>query len=88
MSVNRLEARLAAMREQGAKGVAPYITAGDGGLETTLAVLHALDAAGAACVEVGIPFSDPIADGPVLQKAAERSLAAGTTLDGVLSMVQ
>jgi len=69
------------------RGLAPYVTAGDGGLETTLAVLHALDRAGAACVELGLPFSDPIADGPVLQAAADRALAAGTTFDGVLEML-
>jgi len=85
---NRLEARLAALRESGARGVAPYVTAGDGGLETTLCVLRALDGAGALCVELGVPFSDPIADGPVLQAAAQRALAAGATLDGVLDVVR
>ena len=69
------------------RGLAPYVTAGDGGLETTLAVLRALDRAGASCVELGLPFSDPIADGPVLQAAADRALAAGTTFDGVLEML-
>ena len=70
------------------RGVAPYVTAGDGGLERTLAVLSALEGAGAACVELGVPFSDPIADGPVLQAAAERALAAGTTVDGILDTVR
>ena len=69
------------------RGLAPYVTAGDGGLETTLAVLRALDRAGASCAELGLPFSDPIADGPVLQAAADRALAAGTTFDGVLGML-
>ncbi|HEX9792990.1 MAG TPA: tryptophan synthase subunit alpha [Planctomycetota bacterium] len=85
---NRLVTRMAALRARGGRGVAPYVTAGDGGLETTLAVLHALDAAGACCVELGVPFSDPIADGPVLQAAAQRALEAGTGLDGILSMLQ
>lgn len=81
--MNRLEERLADRRP----GLAPYVTAGDGGLDTTLAVLRALDRAGVTCVELGVPFSDPVADGPVLQAAAARALAEGTTLDGVLSVV-
>jgi len=76
------------MQTRGERGLAPYVTAGDGGLATTLEVLRALDGAGAACVELGVPFSDPIADGPVLQAAAERALAAGTSLDGILEMVR
>lgn len=79
--------RLAVMRERGERGLAPYVTAGDGGLETTLVVLRALERAGAACVELGLPFSDPIADGPVLQAASDRALAAGTTFEGVLAML-
>ncbi len=79
--------RLSVMRERGERGLAPFVTAGDGGLETTLAVLRALDRAGAACVELGLPFSDPIADGPVLQAAADRALAAGTTFEGVLGIL-
>ncbi|MFN0009146.1 MAG: tryptophan synthase subunit alpha [Planctomycetota bacterium] len=79
--------RLAEMRERGQRGLAPFVTAGDGGLETTLAVLHALDRAGATCVELGLPFSDPIADGPVLQAAADRALAAGATFERVLEML-
>jgi len=70
------------------RGLAPYVTAGDGGLDTTLAVLHGLERAGATCVELGLPFSDPIADGPVLQAAAQRALAAGTTFDGVLEVIR
>ncbi len=85
--MNRLERRLSDLRARGERGLAPYVTAGDGGLETTLAVLHALDQAGAVCVEVGLPFSDPIADGPVLQAAADRAIAAGTTFSGVLGML-
>lgn len=69
------------------RGVAPYLTAGDGGLEETLRALHAVEAAGACAVELGVPFSDPIADGPRLQEAAQRALDAGTTLDGILQML-
>ena len=84
----RLTRHLSALRARGEKGVLPYVTAGDGGLETTLEVLRALEHAGAAGIELGLPFSDPIADGAVLQAAAQRALEAGTTLDGVLDLVR
>ena len=85
---NRLESRLAAMRAEGRRAVAPFVTAGDGGSEVTLAVLRALDREGVACVELGLPFSDPIADGPVLQAASQRSLAAGTTFASTLEVLR
>lgn len=88
MSAERLEAKLAELQATDACAIAPYVTAGDGGLERTLGVLEALERAGAACCELGVPFSDPIADGPVLQAAAQRALAAGTTFDGVLDVVR
>jgi len=84
----RLERRLAELRASGVRGVLPYVTAGAGGLETTLEVLRALERGGAAGIELGLPFSDPIADGPSLQAAAQRALEAGTTLDGVLDTVR
>jgi tryptophan synthase alpha chain len=87
MSSNRLERALLALQVDGRAGVAPYVTAGDGGLETTKAILLALEEGGAACVELGVPFSDPIADGPILQAAAQRALDAGTNLRGILQMV-
>ena len=86
--MNRLEAAVGALAERGECGLAPYVTAGDGGLELTLDVLHALEGAGATCVELGVPFSDPIADGPLLQAAAQRSLDAGTTVTRILAMVE
>ena len=64
-----------------------YITAGDPDLPRTEGILRALDRAGADVLEVGVPFSDPLADGPVIQRATERALASGTTLSGVLQMV-
>jgi tryptophan synthase alpha chain len=85
---NRLVARLAAAKRAGERGVAPFVTAGDGGLSRTLAVLRALDRAGASCAELGLPFSDPIADGAVLQAAADRALAAGTTFAGVCEVLR
>ncbi len=84
----RLEQRFGALRQRGEKGVLPYITAGDGGLDTTLEVMRALERAGAAGIELGLPFSDPIADGPALQAAAQRALEAGTTLERVLDVVR
>ncbi len=68
-------------------GLVTYITAGDPDLPRTEGILRALDRAGADVIEVGVPFSDPLADGPVIQRATERALASGTTLRGVLDMV-
>lgn len=84
---NRLETELQRLRARNGRALAPFITAGDGGLDVTLTVLRALAKCDVPCVELGLPFSDPIADGPVLQSAAQRALAAGTTFDGVLEML-
>jgi tryptophan synthase alpha chain len=74
-------------REQGRAAFVPYLTAGDPDLESTGRLVAALARAGADVVELGVPFSDPIADGPVNQRAASRALAAGTTLAGILELV-
>jgi tryptophan synthase alpha chain len=66
----------------------PYVTAGDPNAAQTLAVARALERAGADILELGVPFTDPIADGPTNQRAAERAIASGTTLAGVLDMVR
>lgn len=66
----------------------PYVTAGDPSLARTAEIVRSLERAGAAVIELGVPFSDPIADGPTNQAAAERSLAAGTTLEGILDLVE
>lgn len=66
----------------------PFITAGDPDLETTAAALRILDRSGADIIELGVPYSDPLADGPVIQAAATRALQRGTTLDSVLEMLQ
>jgi tryptophan synthase alpha chain len=84
---SRLGAAFARIREQSAPGLVTYITAGDPDLPRTEGILRALDRAGADVIEVGVPFSDPLADGPVIQRATERALAAGTTLSGVLDLV-
>lgn len=70
------------------KAFIAYLTAGDPYPETTVPLVHALERGGADLIELGVPFSDPIADGPVIQRASERSLRAGTTLERILDMVR
>lgn len=71
----------------GKKALIPYITAGDPNLETTLLLMHEMVANGADILELGIPFSDPMADGPTIQAAVERALAQGVSLQSVLDLV-
>lgn len=85
--MRRIEAAFAALRAEGRTGLITYVTAGDPSLAITADILQALDRAGADVLEVGVPFSDPLADGPVIQRATERALAGGATLDGVLAMI-
>jgi tryptophan synthase alpha chain len=85
--MTRLQETFARLREHHSAGLVTYITAGDPDLERTGGILCALDRAGADVLEVGVPFSDPLADGPVIQRATERALAAGTTLSGVLDLL-
>ena len=85
---NRLVRTTARLLASGSTGIAPYLTAGDGGFARTRSLLEAVERAGASCVELGVPFSDPIADGPVLQAAASRALDGGATLDGVVRCVR
>ena len=86
--MSRLADTFARLRAAGTPGLVTYVTAGDPDLASTEGILRALDRAGADVVEVGIPFSDPLADGPVIQRATERALAAGTTLLGVLALLK
>lgn len=76
------------LRTERRPGLVTYTTAGDPDLPRSADVIRALDRAGADVLEVGVPFSDPLADGPVIQRATERALAAGTNLSGVLSMIE
>lgn len=85
--MSRIDAAFASMRQERRPGLVTYVTAGDPTLARSAEVLIALDRAGADVLEVGVPFSDPLADGPVIQRASERALAAGATLDGVLGML-
>lgn len=85
--MSRIAKRFEQLRAAGRKGLIPYVTAGDPAPGTTVAVMHALVAAGADVLELGVPFSDPMADGPVIQAACERALAKGVRLADVLDMV-
>ena len=85
--MSRLDERFSTLRRTRRTGLVTYVTAGDPDLPRSAAILRALDRAGADVLEVGVPFSDPLADGPVIQAATERALAAGTTLGSVLDLV-
>jgi tryptophan synthase alpha chain len=86
--VSRIGEAFAHLRKDRRTGLVTYVTAGDPDLQRSAAILQALDRAGADVIEVGIPFSDPLADGPVIQRATERALAAGTSLRAVLDMLE
>jgi tryptophan synthase alpha chain len=84
----RISRRFAELRESGELGIVAYITAGDPSLDATLQYVLALAEAGADVIELGVPFSDPLADGPTIQRASERALEAGATLAGVMDLVR
>jgi tryptophan synthase alpha chain len=86
--VSRIDAAFERLRRESRTGLVTYITAGDPNLAMSADILRRLDRAGADVLEVGVPFSDPLADGPVIQRATERALAAGATLSGVLDMLK
>jgi len=85
--MNRISRAFALAAQDGRPAVMPYVTAGDPNLAVTAALLPALAEAGADMVELGVPYSDPLADGPTNQRAAQRALASGTTVSGVLQTV-
>ncbi len=85
--MTRIETRLSALKAAGKKALIPFITGGDPAPDHTVGLMHALVAGGADVIELGMPFSDPSADGPTIQLACERALAAGTTLSKILAMV-
>jgi tryptophan synthase alpha chain len=87
-TMSRIKSTLAALAEKNRKGLIPFITAGDPAPELTVPLLHALVAGGADIIELGVPFSDPMADGPVIQRASERALANGVGMRQVLQFVQ
>lgn len=86
--MSRIEARFAQLRTAGKTGLVTYVTAGDPDLTRSAEIITRLDQAGADVLEIGVPFSDPLADGPVIQRATERALASGATLTGVLRMLK
>ncbi len=86
--MTRLQQRLDALRSAGRKALVPFVTAGDPSLAATVPVMHALADAGADVIELGVPFSDPMADGPVIQRSSERALARGAGLAWVLDCVR
>src|SRR5260221_332323 len=84
----RIAQRFAELRASGELGLVAYITAGDPSLDATLKFVLALADAGADVIDLGVPFSDPLADGPTIQRASERALKSGTTLAGVIDLVR
>lgn len=87
-TTNRLDARFAQLRASGKRAFVAYICAGDPALDVTVEIVKALDAAGADVIELGLPFSDPLADGIVNQLAADRAIRGGTTTPKVLEMIK
>ena len=88
MSARRIESRFAELAREGRAGFVAYVMAGDPGASTSLEILKRLPGAGADIIELGLPFSDPMADGPSIQRAAIRALDAGMKLSGVLDLVR
>ncbi|MFN7211707.1 MAG: tryptophan synthase subunit alpha, partial [Lysobacteraceae bacterium] len=86
--MNRIDARLAALASTGRKALVPFVTAGDPSREATVPVMHALVEGGADLIELGVPFSDPMADGPVIQKSSERAIERKVGLTFVLEAVR
>src|SRR5713226_2184684 len=88
LNSTRISKCFAELRAQGELGIVAYITAGDPSCDATLKFVLALAEAGADVIELGVPFSDPLADGPTIQRASERALKSGTTLASVLDLVR
>jgi tryptophan synthase alpha chain len=86
--VNRIDTRFSELKTASRKALIPFITAGDPSLEATVPVMHALVAAGADVIELGVPFSDPMADGPTIQRSSERALVRGVGTSRVFEMVR
>ena len=86
--MTRIDAKFAKLRETGKKAFVSYVMAGDPDVETSLALVKGLPAAGVDIIELGLPFTDPMADGPTIQEAGQRALAGHMTLDKTLQMVR
>jgi tryptophan synthase alpha chain len=88
LSKSRIDARFAALKQEGRAAFVAYVMAGDPDAATALKILKGLPAAGADIIELGFPFSDPMAEGPTIQRAAQRALAKGMTLQGTLDLAR
>lgn len=86
-SSERVAERFAQLRASGRRALVPYITAGHPSPNATMELLKGLEGAGADVIEIGVPFSDPMADGPIIQASSQKALANGMNFDGVLSIV-
>src|SRR2546430_138613 len=86
--MTRITDRFTRLRKEGRPGLVTYTTAGDPDLARSADILKVLDGAGADVLEIGVPFSDPLADGPVIQRATERALAAGGSLRASLDLIE
>ena len=86
--MSRIAATFAALARDRRKALIPYVTAGDPFADATPGIMRAMAGAGADLIELGVPFSDPMADGPVVQKAGERALARGIGMTQILAMVR
>ena len=86
--MNRIDTKFAELKSTGRKALVPFVTAGDPSLQATVPVMHALVAAGADLLELGLPFTDPMADGPVIQRSSERALARGAGMAYVFGCVR
>jgi tryptophan synthase alpha chain len=86
--MNRIEQRFSALKAKKEKALICFLTAGDPDLEKTREIILGMEEAGVDCVEIGVPFSDPTADGPIIQAASQRALRNGATLHGILDMIE
>jgi len=86
--MSRIETRFGELKKSGESALIPFVTAGDPNLATTLKILQAIEANGADCIELGIPFSDPTADGPTIQRSSERGLKNGLSLPRIFQLVR
>src|SRR5438270_12260851 len=84
--MSRIKAKFKRLSERGQKGFVPFVTAGDPDLETSLAIILKLAEIGADVIELGVPFSDPMADGPTIQRSSQRALENGMSLNDVLEL--
>jgi len=86
--MNRIDATFATLKQRGQTALIPFVEAGDPDLESTLQLLRALERNGADLIELGVPFSDPMADGPTIQRASQRALKRGTSVREILGLVR